>query len=315
MFPGSVKQASFCGAQLPPVWAAPPPVVKNLNPNDTNHTSSTSLNDTTTVPGSRNAAGNLRSEQFAALLKSDKDSVDLERLRELSWGGVPVEFRPLVWKLLLSYVPAHNDRRDAMLTRKRSEYRNLLNQYYYIPDTDRGVKEQETLHQISDDIVQEIEADSYWCLTKLLDDIQDHYTFSQPGLQRMVQRMEDLVRRCDADLHGHIVETEQVQFVQFAFRWMNCLLMRECPLNAIIRLWDTYLCEDNGFESFHVYVCAAILMTFGDALKDMPFQDLVLFLQKLPTNEWGEHDIEPLLSRAYILQTYFADAPNHIPHK
>ncbi|KAF0758453.1 hypothetical protein AaE_003934 [Aphanomyces astaci] len=96
---------------------------------------------------------------------------------------------------------------------------------------------------------------------------------------------------------------------------MNCLLMRECPLGAIVRLWDTYLCEESGFESFHVYVCAAILMTFGDQLKEMQFQDLVLFLQKLPTNEWAEDDIEPLLSRAYILQTYFADAPNHIPHK
>ncbi|KAF0720614.1 Aste57867_171 [Aphanomyces stellatus] len=272
-----------------------------------------------------------------------------------------------------------------MLQRKRSEYKDLLNQYYYIPDAERGMKEQETLHQIlidiprtnpdvplfqnhivqksmeralyiwairhpasgyvqgindlltpfvtvflstfaedpekcdmtqiSDEIVQEIEADSYWCLTKLLDDIQDHYTFSQPGLQRMVQRMEDLVRRCDSDLYTHIVETEQVQFVQFAFRWMNCLLMRECPLNGIVRLWDTYLCEDNGFESFHVYVCAAILMTFGDTLKEMQFQDLVLFLQSLPTKDWGEEDIEPLLSRAYILQTYFADAPNHIPHK
>ncbi|RHY24093.1 hypothetical protein DYB25_007674 [Aphanomyces astaci] len=308
LFPGSVKQASFCGAQLPPVWATPPPAVKHLHPTDDTNAKS---NDTTTVPGPRNAAGNLRSEQFAALLKSDKDSVDLERLRELSWGGVPVEFRPLVWKLLLSYVPAHKDRRDAMLTRKRSEYRDLLHQYYYIPDTDRGIKEQETLHQV----LLDIEADSYWCLTKLLDDIQDHYTFSQPGLQRMVQRMEDLVRRCDGDLHGHIVETEQVQFVQFAFRWMNCLLMRECPLGAIVRLWDTYLCEESGFESFHVYVCAAILMTFGDQLKEMQFQDLVLFLQKLPTNEWAEDDIEPLLSRAYILQTYFADAPNHIPHK
>ncbi|RHY80877.1 hypothetical protein DYB28_010187 [Aphanomyces astaci] len=160
--------------------------------------------------------------------------------------------------------------------------------------------------------MQDIEADSYWCLTKLLDDIQ---VGVHPGLQRMVQRMEDLVRRCDGDLHGHIVETEQVQFVQFAFRWMNCLLMRECPLGAIVRLWDTYLCEESGFESFHVYVCAAILMTFGDQLKEMQFQDLVLFLQKLPTNEWAEDDIEPLLSRAYILQTYFADAPNHIPHK
>lgn len=128
----------------------------------------------------------------------------------------------------------------------------------------------------------------------------------------MVQRMEDLVNRCDSDLYKHIVEKEAVQFVQFAFRWMNCLLMREIPLQAIVRVWDTYLCEDNGFESFHVYVCAAILMTFGEKLKEMEFQELVLFLQSLPTKDWTEEQIDPLLSRAFILQTYFADAPNHL---
>jgi Rab-GTPase-TBC domain len=42
----------------------------------------------------------------------------------------------------------------------------------------------------------DIEADSYWCLTKLLDNIQDHYTFSQPGLQRMVLRGLSPPSRC-----------------------------------------------------------------------------------------------------------------------
>ena len=38
------------------------------------------------------------------------------------------------------------------------------------------------------------EADSYWCLCKLLDGIQDHYTHAQPGIQRTVFRLEELVR-------------------------------------------------------------------------------------------------------------------------
>jgi hypothetical protein len=69
------------------------------------------------------------------------------------------------------------------------------------------------------DTLAKIEADSYWCLTKLLDYIQDHYTSSQPGLQRMVMRLEDLVRRVDNDLHAHLC-SEGVQFLQFGFRWM-----------------------------------------------------------------------------------------------
>lgn len=31
-----------------------------------------------------------------------------------------------------------------------------------------------------------------------------------------------------------------MRYLQFAFRWMNNLLMREVPLRCTIRLWDTY---------------------------------------------------------------------------
>lgn len=31
-----------------------------------------------------------------------------------------------------------------------------------------------------------------------------------------------------------------MRYLQFAFRWMNNLLMREVPLHCTIRLWDTY---------------------------------------------------------------------------
>jgi hypothetical protein len=63
-----------------------------------------------------------------------------------------------------------------------------------------------------------VEADAYWCLTKLLDNIQDHYTFSQPGLQRMVLRLEDLIHRIDNELHQKF-DSEGLQYMQFSFRW------------------------------------------------------------------------------------------------
>ena len=45
--------------------------------------------------------------------------------------------------------------------------------------------------------LQDIEADVYWCFTKLLEGIQDHYTPSQPGIQRMIHAMRELVHRID----------------------------------------------------------------------------------------------------------------------
>jgi hypothetical protein len=161
-------------------------------------------------------------------------------------------------------------------------------------------------------IVLNVEADSYWCLTKLLDNIQDHYTFSQPGLQRMVLRLEDLVHRMDAELHQHF-EEENIQYMQFAFRWMNCILLRELPLKSILRVWDTYLSEERGgFENFHVYVCTVLVKMYKEKLTKMQFQDILMFLQELPTSEWGEEDVEPILSQAFILSTLFDDSPSHL---
>lgn len=45
-----------------------------------------------------------------------------------------------------------------------------------------------------------IEADTFWCLSKLLDGIQDNYISQQPGIQRLVKRMGELVKRIDGEL-------------------------------------------------------------------------------------------------------------------
>ena len=39
--------------------------------------------------------------------------------------------------------------------------------------------------------------------------------------------------------------------MQFAFRWMNCLLMREISVQNTIRMWDTYLVT--GLTIAHAY--------------------------------------------------------------
>jgi len=168
---------------------------------------------------------------------------------------------------------------------------------------------------ISPTALAEVEADAYWSLTKLLDGIQDHYTFSQPGLQRMVLRLEDLIRRHSPALDKHF-QDEGIQYMQFAFRWMNCLLLRELPLRAALRLWDTYLAEAGetsaGFENFHVYVCAVFLKEHEAKLLGMQFQEILMFLQELPTGEWGEDEVEPVLSQAFILSTLYENGASHL---
>ncbi|XP_027252006.1 TBC1 domain family member 22A isoform X4 [Cricetulus griseus] len=286
-----------------------------------------------------------RLDKFKQLLAGP--NTDLEELRKLSWSGIPKPVRPMTWKLLSGYLPANVDRRPATLQRKQKEYFAFIEHYY---NSRNDEAHQDTYRQIHIDIprmspealilqpkvteiferilfiwairhpasgyvqgindlvtpffvvficeyidqedvdevdvssvpaevLRNIEADTYWCMSKLLDGIQDNYTFAQPGIQMKVKMLEELVSRIDERVHRHL-DGHEVRYLQFAFRWMNNLLMRELPLRCTIRLWDTY-------------------------------QELLLFLQNLPTARWNDQDVSLLLAEAYRLKFAFADAPNH----
>ncbi|KAI8991239.1 RabGAP/TBC [Mycotypha africana] len=188
----------------------------------------------------------------------------------------------------------------------------FLSAYIDNDDVDRDI-EQYDVGSLDEEVLSVIEADSFWCLSKLLDGIQDNYTFAQPGIQRQIVTLKELVSRIDARLAQHL-QNETIEFIQFAFRWMNCLLMRELPLRAIIRMWDTYLAEGSseGFSEFHVYVCAAFLVKWSPQLQKLDFQGVMIFLQQLPTQGWQEKDVELLLSEAYMWKTLFHNAPSHL---
>ncbi len=112
----------------------------------------------------------------------------------------------------------------------------FLGVYIADPDIESGMDP----GQLPRAVLDAVEADSFWCLTKLLDGIQDHYIVAQPGIQRQVAALRDLTARIDGELAKHL-EKENVEFIQFSFRWMNCLLMREISVRNTIRMWDTYM--------------------------------------------------------------------------
>jgi len=322
----------------------------------------------------------IRFKKFEVLLK--EPNVDIGKLKKLSWSGIPEEYRPEAWQLLMGYLPCNSKDRECVLKAKRNEYIKIVTETF--KNGTSGL-DQSIYHQIHIDvprtnpdiplyqnpIIQEslekilycwairhqsigyvqgindlitpfyhvflskyiplnhisrfdydtfpkerltiVEADSFWCLTILLDGIQDNYIHAQPGIIHQVEKLNELTNRIDEPLSNHLKE-ENVNFVQFAFRWMNCLLMREISLPNIIRMWDTYLCENNGFSEFHTYVCAALLVKWSKELITQDFQNIIIFLQHIPTKNWTDNDIELLLSEAYMYKSLFHDSPNHLNH-
>jgi len=166
------------------------------------------------------------------------------------------------------------------------------------------------LSHIPEETINNIEADIYWCLTAFIDGIQDLFTEYQPGIQVMMLRLQEIVKKIDKTLYDYL-ENLSVQFVQFAFRWMNCLLMRELPIKATIRLLDTYISEDD-FASFHIYMCSSFLKYWSNIIQaKQDFAQFMMFIQDLPTEQWGEEEISLLLSEAYIYKSLYHDAPGH----
>jgi hypothetical protein len=150
----------------------------------------------------------------------------------------------------------------------------------------------------------EIEADSYWCFSLMMNKIQNNYTSNQSFLQEMVEKLEGIIKIIDPDIIEHF-EKQDLKFLQFSFRWMNCFLMREFSLKIIIRLWDTYFSEDNAFNNFHVFVCAGLLLSFSEKIKSMEFQELIIFLQNMPTDVWTLEDIDVLLAKTYQINILY----------
>lgn len=67
-------------------------------------------------------------------------------------------------------------------------------------------------------------------------------------------------------------------FMDFAYRWISCYLTREFSIYQVIRLWDTYFAEEEGFSQFHCYVCAALFLKFSPQLRQMEYHEALLFL-------------------------------------
>ncbi|KAI0528981.1 hypothetical protein KFK09_001526 [Dendrobium nobile] len=272
-----------------------------------------SVNNEVASPDTQRSSFGARATDSARVTKFTKEmskpAVILEKLRELAWSGVPPYMRPQVWRLLVlcfrairhpasGYVQGINDLVTPFLI-------------VFLEEHLEGNMESWNISQLSPQTISNIEADCYWCLSKLLDGMQDHYTFAQPGIQRLVFKLKELVRRIDEPVSRHM-EEQGLEFLQFAFRWFNCLLIREIPFHLVTRLWDTYLAEGDSLPEFLVYISASFLLTWSDKLQKLEFQEMVMFLQHLPTQIWTHHELEMVLSRAFMWHAMFNSSPSHL---
>uniref|UniRef100_A0A915ECY8 Rab-GAP TBC domain-containing protein n=1 Tax=Ditylenchus dipsaci TaxID=166011 RepID=A0A915ECY8_9BILA len=164
------------------------------------------------------------------------------------------------------------------------------------------VLEEETFHvsKLSKEQLRTVEADTFWCVSFLLENIQDNYTFEQPGIHLKVQDLKEVISVTDEQLYDHF-DKHGVDFPSVL-------------IPATIRLWDTYLSEKDGFSEFHTYVCAAFLRLWSKRLQsETDFQGIMILLQNLPTKNWTNEQICELTADAFsLMQVFSGSAKQHL---
>lgn len=231
---------------------------------------------------------------------------------------------PIILVLLSEYFPATKDNEVNSESKKEKESQLKENENQ-LKENERQMKgnERQTkgdfsdsnsekispIDRLSEEQLESLEADTYWCFSKLLDSIQDSYTPKQPGIIRQLDELQQLVKLISGELDKHF-EEEHLMYIEFAFRWVNCLMLRDLPFGLVIRLWDTYVAEPNGegFSAFHVYFCAAFLLYNAKGLMERSMPDLIIYLQHLPTDSWTEKDLEGIISQAYVYRNTYENS-------
>ena len=72
----------------------------------------------------KNERAAIKVKKFDDVLK--EDPIDLDRLKDLCWNGIPLKLRPYAWRLLNGYLPPNKDRQTETLERKRRDYFQLV---------------------------------------------------------------------------------------------------------------------------------------------------------------------------------------------
>lgn len=159
--------------------------------------------------------------------------------------------------------------------------------------------------------LREIEADCYWCLSTVVDSILDYFFPSSTGIQKALIKIQEILKRIDQPLVEHFLN-EQLEMMHFSFRWLNCMFIREFPLQLLFKLWDGFLSVSDGFRVLSMYVAATLVLKWKEQLKSNTFNEILLFLQNLPTDTWNERDVDEMLSQAYLYFSWFNGSPSHL---
>jgi len=257
---------------------------------------------------------------FTELLNPDDDDgfVDVVKLREYAAHGIPAEIRGDVWLYLLGVVSSdksthaahrailkeHYDSLDtavdSLITREaidsemaryhphepcfkrpevRQKMRHVIGAYLNhrrVPFTPRLLRLLAPLAAV---------ADQEYLLYASMDALLSRIDLLSP-IERRCSEFLSLFRLLLGDVFHHL-EDQEINPTSWVLSWLQGMLSRELPLEAVHQLWDFYLADEAGF-AVHPFVCIAIIDKCKEDLEELEHLDLKTYFQSLPKLDVNE---------------------------
>jgi len=85
-------------------------------------------------------------------------------------------------------------------------------------------------------------------LENFLETLQENYIHKQPGIFKILKKVEQIIKIKDRDLVNILSEIDYLPD-KFAYRWINNIFSREFSIQQLIMVWDRLLSEEHDVSA------------------------------------------------------------------
>lgn len=179
----------------------------------------------------------------------------------------------------------------------------FLSQYFEETELEDILK-MENINELDDKCLKEIEADCFWCFSTMLDGIQDTFTKGQPGIFRMINQLQSIIKVVEPKLNDWI-EKENINYMTFMFKWINCMFVREFSIQQLFRIWDIMINRYAKITLSQVYISAAMITTLSPLLINLPASEFIIKIQEISPEFWDEKRTNEIIAQSFVYEKLF----------
>jgi len=166
------------------------------------------------------------------------------------------------------------------------------------------------LMKLPDDILQDIEADFYWCFCISFHalKVQGGYTDGNRRDHSFIlatqSKVDRIVNGIDPELTNHFLE-QGICSSMYLHNWITSAFSHSFKIETVLRIWDSLLSDKDApgiSMELVIYLCAAIVLQNGTKLKKLETDEIITALVRDLSHSLKEEELDLAFGNAYLLR-------------